>query len=524
MGDLRASSPAFRRSPSGTNGAAAGSTAAAPTARFPHRTRPVDRDRPDRGVGRRCPSSPPTLDLYPPEAATHHPLRNGPVTIGCTVPDGTERIGPPGTLGDSRAGRIAHVDSERRPAPEGFPTWDADTLAELAPYGVERDVVDGRGAAAGRPPVRGLLRGARRRGRGRAPRRRVRAARRRAAPGPVRRRRQPAHRAAPLPDGPGRKRPGGCSTSTPDGFRRLMGARRHLATIIFESATARSETPADRPRPPRRCASSARGSRPSRWRCGRSSPGRGCRTPGSTSTRPTTPTSCWPAAGCAPQDVPGGRAPRRHAAQRHARRAGPTARPHLRGRRPATRSTSWSWAAGRPAWPPPSTGPPRASTRWRSTRSPPAARPAPARSSRTTSASPTGVSGGELADRAAAQARRLGARINAPCEVGRPAARARRSTPWCSPTAARSRPGRSSSPPARTTGGCRCPSSTATRVPASTTRPRRRGPGLRRAARSSWSAAGTPPGQAALYLAEKGCRVSIVMRRAVARARPCRAT
>ena len=50
-------------------------------------------------------------------------------------------------------------------------------------------------------------------------------------------------------------------------------------------------------------------------------------------------------------------------------------------------------------------------------RSPPVGKQAPVRGSRTTWAFPNGISGEELASRAAIQAQRLGARLNAPCKV-----------------------------------------------------------------------------------------------------------
>ena len=58
--------------------------------------------------------------------------------------------------------------------------------------------------------------------------------------------------------------------------------------------------------------------------------------------------------------------------------------------------------------------PPRASTPRRSRPSPPAARPAPRPGSRTTSASPPGISGSELTQRAGVQAIKFGARLTAP--------------------------------------------------------------------------------------------------------------
>ena len=66
------------------------------------------------------------------------------MTIGCTVPVGTERIGPPGDPRrlPSAGGAPTWTASDDRP-PRRFPTWDADTLAELAGYGTERDVAPG---------------------------------------------------------------------------------------------------------------------------------------------------------------------------------------------------------------------------------------------------------------------------------------------------------------------------------------------------------------------------------------------
>ena len=122
----------------------------------------------------------------------------------------------------------------------GFPTWDADTIAELAPYGVERDVADGEvllqagrrsdgfyvvleGAVeVVRPDVEsevpvGLLKPGQFVGgvsllSGQRPYLTARA-----------------------------KGPGRVLDIAADEFRRLMGERRHLATMIFDSATARSE-------------------------------------------------------------------------------------------------------------------------------------------------------------------------------------------------------------------------------------------------------------------------------------------
>ncbi len=133
------------------------------------------------------------------------------------------------------------MDSKRRPAPEGFPTWDADTLAELAPFGVERDVVEGEELLrAGRRSEGFYV----------------------VLSGEVEVVRPDVECEQPV----GVLRPGqfvgGVSLLTgqrpyltarvkvagrvldidPDGFRRLMGSRRHLATLIFDSATARSET------------------------------------------------------------------------------------------------------------------------------------------------------------------------------------------------------------------------------------------------------------------------------------------
>ena len=133
------------------------------------------------------------------------------------------------------------MDSERRPAPEGFPTWDADTLAELAPYGVEREVAVGEellragrrsegfyvvlegSVEVVRPDVEGeqsigLLRPGQFVG------------------GVSLLTGQRPYLTARV------KEAGRVIDIEPAGFRRLMGARRHLATLIFESATARSET------------------------------------------------------------------------------------------------------------------------------------------------------------------------------------------------------------------------------------------------------------------------------------------
>ena len=83
---------------------------------------------------------------------------------------------------------------------------------------------------------------------------------------------------------------------------------------------------------------------------------------------------------------------------------------------------------------------------------------------------PNGVSGGELADRAADQARRLGARINAPCHVA--ALRPELCVPHPGASDGSEVPARrSSSPRGRTTAVSTFPSWPATRAPASTTRP-----------------------------------------------------
>lgn len=132
------------------------------------------------------------------------------------------------------------MDSERRPAPEGFPTWDADTLAELAPYGIERPVAEGEELLrAGRRSEGFYV----------------------VLEGEVEVVRPDVECEQPVGVlGPGQfvggvslltgqrpyltarvKEAGRVLDIEPDDFRRLMGARRHLATMIFESATARSE-------------------------------------------------------------------------------------------------------------------------------------------------------------------------------------------------------------------------------------------------------------------------------------------
>ena len=361
------------------------------------------------------------------------------MTIGCTVPVGTERIGPPGTLGDSRAREDPPRGQRATTGPRGLPdlgrrhTRRAGTLRRRARRG------RGRGAAARRPSVRGLLRGALRRGRGRAARRRVRAARRSAPPRSVRRRRQPAHRAAPLPD-----RPGEGGGSRPRHRPRRLPAAHGVSPPPGHSHLRLGHGPqrdaAGRPRPrdgadPRvallgRVAGAA----------GLRDPIAACPTPGSTSTTPTTPTSFWPAVGCGRRTSPRWSCPRsrsgtpRPASWRNGS-ASPTRPP------PATRSTSWWSAADRRAWPPRSTARPRASTRWRSTRWPPAARPAPARSSRTTWASPTACPAATwpTAPRPRPAASAPGSTPRATSPASRPGPR---STPSSSPTAARSPPGR----------------------------------------------------------------------------------
>ena len=79
-----------------------------------------------------------------------------------------------------------------------------------------------------------------------------------------------------------------------------------------------------------------------------------------------------------------------------------------RPRRARPSTTPSSWAEDRPAWPRRSTAPPRGSGPWWWSARHPAGRPGPRRGSRTTSASPIGVSGDELAARALDQAKRLG--------------------------------------------------------------------------------------------------------------------
>ena len=126
---------------------------------------------------------------------------------------------------------------------------------------------------------------------------------------------------------------------------------------------------------------------------------------------------------------------------------------------------------------------------------------------------PNGISGEALTGRAAVQAMRLGARLNAPCEVAGPAHRGGLSRRSCCATAARSRRARSSSPPARATGGWPSRTSSASRAPASTTRR----PTSRRASATARSVlvigGGNSAGQAAIYLAQSNCGVTIAIRR-----------
>ena len=72
---------------------------------------------------------------------------------------------------------------------------------------------------------------------------------------------------------------------------------------------------------------------------------------------------------------------------------------------------------GRPAWPPRYTDPQRASTLSPSTQSLLADRPEPVSRIENYVGFPNGISGGDLTARAAIQAQRLGARLNAPCEA-----------------------------------------------------------------------------------------------------------
>ena len=87
------------------------------------------------------------------------------------------------------------------------------------------------------------------------------------------------------------------------------------------------------------------------------------------------------------------------------------------------------------------------------------------------------------------------------------------STSWCSPTAARSRPARSSSRRVRDTGGSRSTTSNASKARASTT-PR---PSSRRACAAAYDTivvgGGNSAGQAAIYMAQQGSPVSLVVRR-----------
>ena len=132
------------------------------------------------------------------------------------------------------------MDTDRRDGPDAFPTWDAATIAELAPYGTERDVAEGE-----------VLLRAGRRSEGFYV----------VLDGEVEVVRPDVECEQPV----GMLRPGqfvgGVSLLTgqrpyltarvktagrvlaiePDQFRVLMGTRRHLATMIFESASARSE-------------------------------------------------------------------------------------------------------------------------------------------------------------------------------------------------------------------------------------------------------------------------------------------
>ena len=132
------------------------------------------------------------------------------------------------------------MDSERGDAPDAFPTWDADTLAELRSYGAERHVVAGE-----------VLLRAGRRSEGFYV----------VLEGEVEVVRPDIDQEHPVGVlGPGQfvggvslltgqrpyltaraSRAGRVLDIAPDGFRRLMGARRHLATMIFESAAARRE-------------------------------------------------------------------------------------------------------------------------------------------------------------------------------------------------------------------------------------------------------------------------------------------
>ena len=200
-------------------------------------------------------------------------------------------------------------------------------------------------------------------------------------------------------------------------FRRLMAVKPDLADTIFSRLLRPSRAPATGRGRGVRCGSSGRGTRPRRWRCGRSPPGPSSRTRGSTSRTSTTSTSCSPASGFRAARHAGRDHADRGAAPSHARRVRRAPRPHVppaagihvrsgrRRERPGrARGRGLRRVRG-------------ARHRRRSTPWPREARPARARGSRTTSASRTASRARSSRPRAAIQAQRLGAQLNAPCEV-----------------------------------------------------------------------------------------------------------
>ena len=190
-----------------------------------------------------------------------------------------------------------------------------------------------------------------------------------------------------------------------------------------------------------------------------------------------------------------------------------TARATVPARYPASSSISSWWAAARPASPRRSTEHPRVSARSGSMRSTLGGQAGTSSRIENYAGFPNGISGEDLTARSAAQAMRLGARLNAPCEVVGPARRGRLPRRRARATAARSRPGRSSSPPARATGACPSRTLSASRAPASTTRRRTSRRASAPAAPVLVVGGGNSAGQAAIFLARTDCAVTIAIRR-----------
>ena len=400
--------------------------------------------------------------------------------------------------------------SEVHETDPAFPTWDDDTVDELRAYGSERAVSAGEVLLQPGRRSEGffvVLDGEVEVIQPDAP----------ATPSPGRRGGAGPVRGAVQP--PGRQRPyltvraaraGECSPSRPTGSGDLMGSRRRIATAIFESITARTESQRTGP-----AAQTVRiiGSRFSPESLALRAFVTRSRVPHTwvDLDEADDPDLVLAGLGLGADDVPAVVPPTaRCATPRRARSPsgwGSPSTPHR-----ATRSTSRGRRrAGRPG-----------RRRLRRRRG--------ARHGRARCARGRRAGRHELADRELRRLpqRHLGRRADRPGRDPGPAPRRphQRALPvaglrperWVPHAGAGRRqrgprPRASSSPPARTTGGCRCPSSTATRAPASTTPP----PASRRGTAATTPVVvvggGNSAGQAALYLAEQGSRVSIVIRR-----------